>query len=1083
MIPIIYKNIQSFSFNDVENNLVFWENHFKKLINSAPWSLQKMWAKRVFLNRSFTIIAPTGIGKTTFGLSIATFINEKSYLIFPTQLLVLQAQKRLKEWGYTNEVVVALGKSKKIKERIASGNFKILITTSMFLYKNFHIIPRDIKFFFVDDVDSFLKTAKNIDKLLYLMGFNEDTINKTLQLITLKAKQQKTEEDLKKIEELKNFVEQEKQKIKSLCVVSSATANPKSKRIKLFFELLNFEVGRPLFFLRNIVDTYYKGCSLEILLEHIKKLGSGGLVFISSDKTKEFVDEVVKFLNNNNIVAKSYKDIDEQTLEDFKNGKIDILVGISSYRNPLARGVDIPQRIRYAIFYGVPKIVVKLDISENQLHLLWVLASLRTKIKDKKIDHWVKILSKLKTENEKLKKEILDFLKEPTIQQIIQTDNEIVYDGKHLYIADVAGYLQSSGRTSRLYAGGVSKGVTVILVDEERSFNNLYKKARWYVPEIEFIDEKNVDLGKVLKEIDEHRQKIKNTLENKDFKEIKDILNPLLIIVESPNKARTIANFFGRPIRRKVLNVETYEVISGDNYLTICASFGHVFDLTTEGGIHGVQIQKDKFVPVYEPIEGKQDIINGIQLISCEYDRIYIATDPDTEGEKIAWDFATILNDKNKEIKRIEFHEVTKKAILEALANRKAVDENLTKAQILRRIADRWVGFELSHYVQHKFSNNKLSAGRVQIPVLSWIIHQYFESKKQKYIVIIQLGNFKTEFEFLLKKDAFLFYKLLNEVEVKKLQTISKQQNPLPPYRTDTLLKDANEKFGFSLHQTMRLAQDLFEAGLITYHRTDSIRVSDAGFLVAKTYISENFGSEYVHLRKWAEGGAHECIRPTRVLSNEELKHLITTGEIFGLDINHLKLYSIIFDRFIASQMKSVTVEVAKYNISTLDKQKEIEVIERIIENGYNLVIPINTSSLTEGRYFIDGIKNKKFLKTQPLKYPHTHASIVAQMKERGIGRPSTYATIIEKLLERKYIIENKNFLIPTKLGISVFTFLSNLKGKDFFVKEEFTKELESLMDEVESGNEDYQEILWQIFNQLKVKRIETDKKRFFKNI
>ena len=234
MISIIYKDLPKLTFTEAEELTTNWEKHFKNLLGTKPWSLQRMWARRVFLNRSFTIIAPTGIGKTTFGLSIATFINEKSYLIFPTQLLVLQAAKKLKDWGYEDNVLVALGTSKKLKEKIANGDFKILITTSMFLYKNYHIIPRDIKFFFVDDVDSFLKTAKNIDKLLYLMGFEEETIDKALELINLRTKKQKTEEDLKKIEELKNFIEKEKQKIKSTCVVSSATANPKSKRIKLF---------------------------------------------------------------------------------------------------------------------------------------------------------------------------------------------------------------------------------------------------------------------------------------------------------------------------------------------------------------------------------------------------------------------------------------------------------------------------------------------------------------------------------------------------------------------------------------------------------------------------------------------------------------------------------------------------------------------------------------------------------------------------------------------------------------------------------------------------------------------------------
>jgi Reverse gyrase len=287
----------------------------------------------------------------------------------------------------------------------------------------------------------------------------------------------------------------------------------------------------------------------------------------------------------------------------------------------------------------------------------------------------------MKSEDENLKKEILEFLLSEEIQKIIKESDEISFDGENLIVADIVGYLQASGRTSRLYAGGISKGLSLILVDDQKALNNLFRKARWFVNDINFFKEQEVDYNKVFEEIDKDRKIIKDIIEKRGFGEIKDVLKPIFIIVESPNKARTIANFFGKPIRRKVLNCEIYEIPIGEYYISITASFGHILDLVKDEGIHGV-IKNSHFIPIYEPIEGKENLIKSLRLVSLEYDNIFIATDPDTEGEKIAWDLYNLINFSNKNINRMEFHEITKRAIMKALNEPRGINENLTKAQL-----------------------------------------------------------------------------------------------------------------------------------------------------------------------------------------------------------------------------------------------------------------------------------------------------------------------------------------------------------------------------------------------------------------
>jgi len=1090
---------------DIREEVENWKRFFKECIGSEPWSLQTTWAMRFFLDRSFALLAPTGVGKTSFGLSLAAYLarkGKKSYIILPTRLLVYQTVKKLEDFGVEEDKMLFFGEEDKKEEREAKlnrlrdGGFLILVTTSMFLYKHYQEIPRNFAFLFVDDVDSFLKTAKNIDKALLLLGFFESDINLAMEVIRLQSKLYKTQEDWERINALtEKLREIEGKRRKGVLIVSSATSNPKSNRIKLFRELLGFEVGTPTFYLRNVIDAHTDFDKIE-LPELIRKLGKGGLVFVPSDRKKEYVDEVKFYLEERGILSATYEEIDEEVLRKFERGEIEVLIGISSYRNVLARGVDLPYAIRYAIFYGVPKIVLSLKFEENLSHLIWALSSLRTFIIKKfpaytaKIDGWIVQLKKyqfvtedvlksnpaIKEKIDKLRAEIGGFLNSEEVVNLLKGSTEVTLkkdeEGYKMVISDVTGYLQASGRTSRMYGGGLTKGLCVLLVDDLRAFNHLQKRVRWFSEDISFVPFENVDLEKVLEEIDVDREKVKQFVKGKlVLKENEDILKPVLIIVESPNKARTIANFFGKPIRRKIFNHDILETSLDDKYLMITASLGHILDLNEQEGYYGVYVDRE-IKPVYEPIEGKEEIINSIRSASLESFEVYVATDPDTEGEKIGWDLKLLLEPYVKNIKRMEFHEVTKKAIVNAIRNPRDFDENLVKAQIVRRVADRWVGFEYSQLLQKAFGKSNLSAGRVQTPVLGWIIEREELTKQKIYRVSIELQRgdrkFSLDVDFDNETEAKEFFQKLDVIEVKVKEVKEEIRNPLPPYRTDTMLKDASDRFRFSLPKTMDLAQDLFELGYITYHRTDSTRVSDVGMGVAREFIEETFGKEFFHPRSWGEGGAHECIRPTKAIEAEDLRSLILSGQYETLSWDHLKLYELIFDRFIASQMKPVKVKVKVVEVKAINKSFEKVLITDIIENGWNMVVPLELHPDLEGRIDVRNVKKMKIL---PKAYPFTHGELVFRMKERGIGRPSTYATIIAKLIERQYVVERRGYLFPTPMGKKVYHYLNNLERVKKFLSEEFTKVLEELMDKVEVGEKDYQEILFDLYREIRNRR------------
>ncbi|RTZ68583.1 MAG: reverse gyrase, partial [Aquificaceae bacterium] len=458
-----------------------------------------------------------------------------------------------------------------------------------------------------------------------------------------------------------------------------------------------------------------------------------------------------------------------------------------------------------------------------------------------------------------------------------------------------------------------------------------------------------------------------------------------------------------------------------------------------------------------------------------------------TEGEKIAWDLYEILKPYNPNIRRMEFHEVTKRAIINAINNPRRLDENLVSAQMVRRIADRWVGFELSRLLQEHFNKPWLSAGRVQTPVLGWVIERDKQYRTKKGAVFVYLPNAEknkrrvsVSWEFEDKKLAREFYKNLKEVKVRVISKRQEEKKPAPPFTTDAMLKEASEKLRFSASKTMQLAQELFETGFITYMRTDSTRVSDVGIAIAKEYIGENFGKEYFYPRHWGEGGAHECIRPTHPWDTEELRSMMLSGQIQRLTKDHLRLYELIFKRFMASQMKPATVEVSKIEVTPiLDNDNlptpkvEKEEVTAVVEDGFNLVSPLEVHFVKEGTFKVEEEPDQnsesamKVYKLVPLSYPFTQGSLIEEMKKRGIGRPSTYAQIVQKLLDRGYVIERKNYLFPTKLGKEVYNYLIRLKSAEKFVKEEFTRILEELMDKIERGEVHYIDVLKDLFEEV----------------
>lgn len=1111
---------------EVDLELMKFTEFFNFLTGSRPWALQEVWAKRVLMGRSFSIVAPTGIGKTLFGLVMALFLakrGKRSYIIVPTSLLVKHLLdrvsallQRLKDaWGDEPKVIgyysaMPKNEAKEVIEQIAKNDFSILITTDRFLYNKFDLIRNvSFNFIFVDDVDSFLKSPKNIDKIVLLMGFTQEDIEKALKEVDKDAEKDNKADA------------PEAGQSDRVLVVSGATLKGKrTKRIRIFRKLFGFEPGFSLELVRNISNMFIKPISVENQLkELISAHGSGCLVFVPQVKGVGYAKRLAQVLEDAGIKVHIYERMNPKILERFVSGEYHVLAGVCSNRSPLARGLDLPETIRYVIFAGVPRREIRVGLNEcNPQKILTLLKAISPIFENKlqreiasvisalsrivpvnrevidkvrradeanlELDGFEGYIQKLVREARRVLANIMRNIEAGIIAERLDVDVKVEKGEYVLVIPDVDGYIQASGRASRFYAAGISRGVAIMLVDDEKSFNSLRRRIQLVTDEEfeEYCPEKALEEFKAVS-ID--RETIRKIRMGEFSVKTIDIIRSALIIVESPTKAKAIAYFFGKPARRIIDNFTVYEVAGGKFILTVVASGGHIFDLTTEGGYHGVIKEGEKYIPVYTDIRrcnscgeqftdretcpecGSSDIrstrnvVSLIRKLATEANKVFIATDPDVEGEKISYDIFVSISPYCSNIERLEFHEVTRKALKRALEEPRKVKLPLVQAQAVRRIEDRWVGFELSRKLWEKFKITTLSAGRVQTPVLGWVIIRTAETKKKIPVVNIRLENGlsivlenPSSIEELTRKfNAGELKALINDVTFHEEQVY-----PLPPYTTDSMLKDTARGLGFPVGYTMSLAQTLFESGLITYHRTDATTVSTTGMDVAKRFINENYPGLFKP-REYKAEGAHECIRPTRPIDAKQLRFYISSGVLRvpqKLSADHMKLYEMIFKRFIASQMSEAKVLMENLRVKINGIELRQERITKIVEEGFLKINPTVRvkSEVKPGDYRVTEFK----LKRKPAARPYYEGDLVALMKDKGIGRPSTYSKIINVLLKRGYIVNRNGMIFNTKLGKSVYDYL--VENFENFVSEELTRNLEKTIDAIESGQANYLDIL-----------------------
>ncbi len=1109
-----------------------FEELFERVIKGKMWALQIFWVRRFLEGESFALIAPTGSGKTTIqiilSLYTAKYLKKRCLIILPTSLLVHEVSEKLKKFNEELDLNVQiasyhslLSQKEKMKEIEKIDYSEIVVTTHLSVMKREEINRKIFDIAFIDDVDSFLKRSKAIRFVLRMLNLPEKIKNIAENIFENKINQKEGISEILKIKEGEN--------INSQLIVSGATQKvKKTKSIAILNSIFGFSIGLKPEFGRNILDCfiYSENTMKEKILDLVKKIGSGFLIFIPMDKGSQFALELENFLLENGIKVKSFLKPDKKSFEDFKNGVIDGLIGMATAKSPLVRGIDLPERIRYAIFSGVPKFIVRIKVENfHPTRWLMLLNNIQPAIKDiykKDYENLVTDLSKLKSltkeqieevrnglvENKTLKG-ILEFAKNVALKGIeffkkIMEDEDVLKAIKEsptislglekdeyiFLVSDYVAYLQASGRTSRLYVGGITKGLSIVIIDEQKAFNSL-KKDLGYFEEIEWKDLNEIDIQKVIEEINEDRKKVKLATEGKlKIEETKIYLKTRLFIVESPTKVKTIARFFGKPSKKKYDGVDVYEVFGANSLLMITASKGHITDLSLNEGLFGIEVN-ETFIPYFKPIkrclncgnemeEEETSCVCGntkfydseirieiLRKIASLVDEVIIGTDPDSEGEKIGFDLFLLLKPLNGNIKRARFHEVTKREILKVLENLEDFDLNLVKAQIVRRIEDRWIGFGISPILWKVFHNNKLSAGRVQTPVLGWIVERSKKLKEREELIRLKLEN-GLEIYFRAKIGTYRNIIKNREIEISDVKIYQEEINPYPPFTTDTLISTLTSILKINANEAMQIAQKLFENGLITYHRTNSTRVSSAGINIAKEYIESNFGENFFKPRTWEEEGAHECIRPTKQLDAQHLRNMIGLKLLkfsSPLTEKEIRAYEIIFKRFIASQMKSTKVEKIKFKI-LICEEKEFEFINKILEEGFSKVIPLQEKRIFNLQKGVIKIieSNKKIV---PVYYPYTYADIVSLMKEKGIGRPSTYAKILEILKKRNYVEEVENSsLISTNLGAKIFEFSQRNFSK--FLNETTTKELEEKMDKIENGEKNYEDVLREIYIEVK---------------
>ncbi len=537
-----------------------------------------------------------------------------------------------------------------------------------------------------------------------------------------------------------------------------------------------------------------------------------------------------------------------------------------------------------------------------------------------------------------------------------------------------------------------------------------------------------------------------------------------LVIVESPAKSKTIEKFLGN----------NYKVVS---------SVGHIRDLSTTGkyGL-GVDVEHD-FTPTYIPMPGKKKVISDLKKLVKDADKIYLATDPDREGEAISWHLFDTLGIKENKYERVLFYEITKEKVLEGLANPRKIDYNLVKSQETRRILDRIIGFRLSKLMQNKTGGK--SAGRVQSVALKLVVDREREILafvKEPYYKINAIfhdyNDMDSELYAFNNKDLEIKDKdtaneilksLSNEFNLIKIDKKNKNRSSKFPFTTSTLQQEASTKLGFNAKKTMSLAQKLYEGinigsehtGLITYMRTDSIRLSDEFTKPTFGYIKETFGEEYIGYVKKSKKtenvqDAHEGIRPTSIRRTPDtLKNYLTPDE--------LKLYSLIYYRTLASLMADAKTLVTTVYLDNNNYQfKSSGTV--ITFDGY---LKVYSKYEDANDTILPDLSNVKTLNTDDIKVSehftkpksrYTEAKLIQELESLGIGRPSTYATIMSTIREREYVgVEDKKFY-PTEIGFTVTDKLQEFFSNIINVK--YTANMELELDEIADGKLDNLKVL-----------------------
>ncbi|MFU0833477.1 MAG: DNA topoisomerase 1 [Oscillospiraceae bacterium] len=548
-----------------------------------------------------------------------------------------------------------------------------------------------------------------------------------------------------------------------------------------------------------------------------------------------------------------------------------------------------------------------------------------------------------------------------------------------------------------------------------------------------------------------------------------------LVIVESPAKAKTIQKYLGTG----------FEVV---------ASMGHVRDLPQSRLSVDV---KNKFKPKYEIIKGKEKLVQELKERADKSDSILLATDPDREGEAISWHLAYILGLDMNEKNRVTFNEITKAGVTHGMQNPRSIDLNLVNAQQARRILDRLVGYKLSPFLSQKIRRG-LSAGRVQsvavriivdreneirnfVPEEYWTIDAKFVPKgSRKSFAASFYGDTNGKIKISSKEESDRILEDLKDADfnVVKVKKGQRRKSPAPPFITSTLQQEASRRLGFQARRTMKAAQELYEGveipglgavGLITYMRTDSLRISDDALEEAREYIRERWGEKYLpdsprHYKSRANAqDGHEAIRPTMPsLPPEKVKDSLSSDQY--------KLYKLIWERFLACQManciqsttradiqaKNYIFKASGYTVAfdgftvlyeeAKDEKDEKSVALPDLETG----MPLKLKEISGSQHF-----------TQPPPR-YTEASLIKALEENGIGRPSTYATTISTITAREYVVREGKTLKPTELGETVTTLMKERFPKIVNVK--FTAQVESNLDEVQSGKTDWVQTLEEFY-------------------